>query len=94
MVLNYNNVKSKLFVTLEQSQFQSALLIWQHTTGGGECVVGCTEELSMLFDNQSVYIDWICNSTVNVEKRKKVQSLTALKRVKTDVSHTKPSLAS
>lgn len=53
-------------------------------------MVGCSEELSMLFENQSVYIDWICNSTVNVEKKKKkkMQRLIALKRVKTDVSHT------
>lgn len=42
--------------------------------GGGQCVVGCSEELSMLFENQSVYIDWICNSTVNVEKKKKEKS--------------------
>lgn len=87
--------KGKLLPYLKQNQFPSALLTWQQTPGGAQRTWGCCKELSMLFENLWVCIDWICYSTTNIiKKKKKVQSVTALKVVKTEISHHKPSLAS
>ncbi len=54
--------KQNLHASLKQNQPCTALHIWQHTTWGVQCMLGCSQELNftfLFFKNLSACLDQI-----------------------------------